>query len=119
MRTFEELGVMPEICEAISELGFEYPMPVQEEVIPYLLGKYGIKDIFDAFSNHLDIPADHTGKLTHVYIDSYQSGEVIDYTGQRYAFRDEPPGVYLEKAPYYFDITQNYLDYIKGVQYIK
>jgi len=29
---------MPEICEAISELGFEYPMPVQEEVIPYLLG---------------------------------------------------------------------------------
>lgn len=38
MRTFEELGVMPEICEAISELGFEHPMPVQEEVIPYLLG---------------------------------------------------------------------------------
>ena len=38
MKTFEELGVMPEICEAISELGFEHPMPVQEEVIPYLLG---------------------------------------------------------------------------------
>ena len=38
MHTFEELGVMPEICEAISELGFEHPMPVQEEVIPYLLG---------------------------------------------------------------------------------
>ena len=38
MKTFEELGVMPEICEAISEMGFEYPMPVQEEVIPYLLG---------------------------------------------------------------------------------
>ena len=38
MRTFEELGVMPEICKAISELGFEHPMPVQEEVIPYLLG---------------------------------------------------------------------------------
>ena len=38
MRTFEELGVTPEICKAISELGFEHPMPVQEEVIPYLLG---------------------------------------------------------------------------------
>ena len=38
MKTFEELGVMPEICEAISEMGFEHPMPVQEEVIPYLLG---------------------------------------------------------------------------------
>ena len=29
---------MPEICEAISEMGFEHPMPVQEEVRPYLLG---------------------------------------------------------------------------------
>ena len=26
------------ICRAIEELGFEQPMPVQEEVIPYLLG---------------------------------------------------------------------------------
>ena len=37
MKTFEELGVSPEICKAVTELGFEYPMPVQEEVIPYLL----------------------------------------------------------------------------------
>ena len=38
MKTFEELGVSAEIRRAISELGFEHPMPVQEEVIPYLLG---------------------------------------------------------------------------------
>ena len=38
MKTFEELGVSEEIRRAISELGFEHPMPVQEEVIPYLLG---------------------------------------------------------------------------------
>ncbi|WP_028897230.1 DEAD/DEAH box helicase [Prevotella sp. HUN102] len=38
MKTFEELGVSEEIRKAISELGFEQPMPVQEEVIPYLLG---------------------------------------------------------------------------------
>ena len=38
MKTFEELGVSEEIRRAISELGFENPMPVQEEVIPYLLG---------------------------------------------------------------------------------
>ena len=36
--TFEELGVNEEIRRAITELGFEMPMPVQEEVIPYLLG---------------------------------------------------------------------------------
>ena len=38
MKTFEELGVSEEIRRAIEELGFEKPMPVQEEVIPYLLG---------------------------------------------------------------------------------
>ncbi len=38
MKTFEELGVSAPIIKAITELGFEHPMPVQEEVIPYLLG---------------------------------------------------------------------------------
>ena len=38
MKTFEELGVSEEIRRAISEMGYEQPMPVQEEVIPYLLG---------------------------------------------------------------------------------
>ncbi|MFW5512802.1 MAG: DEAD/DEAH box helicase, partial [Prevotella sp.] len=37
MKSFEELGVCEEIRRAIDELGFEHPMPVQEEVIPYLL----------------------------------------------------------------------------------
>lgn len=38
LKTFEELGVSAEIRRAISEMGYEHPMPVQEEVIPYLLG---------------------------------------------------------------------------------
>ena len=38
LKTFEELGVSEQIRRAIEELGFEQPMPVQEEVIPYLLG---------------------------------------------------------------------------------
>lgn len=37
MKTFEELGVAPSIRRAIEEMGYENPMPVQEEVIPYLL----------------------------------------------------------------------------------
>ena len=40
MKTFEELGVSEPIRHAIEELGFEQPMPVQEEVIPYLLGEH-------------------------------------------------------------------------------
>ncbi len=39
MKTFEELGVAAEIVRAVTEMGFEHPMPVQEAVIPYLLGE--------------------------------------------------------------------------------
>ena len=37
MKTFEELGVCQEIRQAIEEMGFVQPMPVQEAVIPSLL----------------------------------------------------------------------------------
>lgn len=38
MKSFEELGLSQEILRAIGEQGYEYPMPVQEAVIPVLLG---------------------------------------------------------------------------------
>lgn len=38
MTTFEELGVSEPLRKAIEDLGFETPMPVQERVIPRLLG---------------------------------------------------------------------------------
>lgn len=37
MKSFEELGLIPSLLTAISELGYAYPMPIQEEVIPCLL----------------------------------------------------------------------------------
>ena len=37
--TFEELGVREDILKAITELGYAYPMPVQEKVIPHLLNE--------------------------------------------------------------------------------
>lgn len=37
MKTFEELGVSDDLLLAISEMGFEMPMPVQAKVIPHLL----------------------------------------------------------------------------------
>lgn len=40
-KTFEELGVSEPLRRAVEELGFERPMPVQEAVIPHLLGDDG------------------------------------------------------------------------------
>jgi ATP-dependent RNA helicase DeaD len=41
MINFEEMGFTPGILKAIQELGFEQPMPVQEKVIPLMLGDGG------------------------------------------------------------------------------
>lgn len=35
--TFEELGIAPEIEQAIRVMGFEKPLPIQEKIIPILL----------------------------------------------------------------------------------
>lgn len=37
MKDFTELGLSEELLKAIEELGYEHPMPVQEEVIPHML----------------------------------------------------------------------------------
>ena len=40
LKTFEELGIAEPVLRAIREMGYEAPMPVQEEVIPLLLGEH-------------------------------------------------------------------------------
>ncbi len=37
MKSFTELGLAEPLLQAIEELGYEHPMPIQEEVIPHLL----------------------------------------------------------------------------------
>jgi ATP-dependent RNA helicase DeaD len=37
MITFEQTGIRKELLKAVSDLGFEIPMPVQEQVIPAIL----------------------------------------------------------------------------------
>src|SRR5512138_3123845 len=40
MNPFEELGLYPELVQAVSDLGFENPTPIQAEGIPQLLAGY-------------------------------------------------------------------------------
>ena len=37
MKTFHELGLNPEICQALDTMGFVNPTPIQEQAIPFLL----------------------------------------------------------------------------------
>jgi ATP-dependent RNA helicase DeaD len=42
MTAFKELGLSPQVQQAIDELGFEDPTPIQEEAIPELLGGHDV-----------------------------------------------------------------------------
>jgi ATP-dependent RNA helicase DDX47/RRP3 len=36
-KTFEDLGIIPELCDACRSMGFKNPRPIQTEAIPYAL----------------------------------------------------------------------------------
>lgn len=44
MKTFAELGLKEQILNAITEIGYEQPTPVQAAVIPVLLGTENADD---------------------------------------------------------------------------
>ena len=115
---FKTLGAKRYMVEQDGKINITVSGVNKAVAVPYLLEKYK-DDIFDAFNSGLAIPAGKTGKLTHVYIDYMQSGKIVDYLGNEYKFTEQPPGVYLEEAPYYFDVGMDYIEYLKGVQYTK
>ncbi len=73
MRTFEELGVAPVIQQALTELGFEMPMPVQAEVIPQLL---------EQTKNIIALAQTGTGKTAAFGIPIIQKTKVKNLTPQ-------------------------------------
>ena len=84
--------------------------------LPYLIKKYKNNDgVFNAFSENLEIPAEFTGKLTHTYIDNECSGDIVDYMGNCGHFR-ELSYIHLEQASYVMSLTEQYIQFLKGVQ---
>ncbi len=74
-----------------------------------------LENPFHEFSDDLVIPEDHTGKLTHTYIDKETEGTVVDYLGEEEDYVEQS-GVHLEKASYSLSISKQYFDYIIGIK---
>ena len=82
---------------------------------PYIIKKYGKYGIFKHFNKDLIIPEDHTGKLTHYYLDSPMQGTVMDYLGNSIEYESKS-GIYMEKTSYSFSIESSYLSYLRSLQ---
>ena len=106
MKTFEELGVCPEICSAIDELGFEQPMPVQEAVIPLLLGEQGALD-------YIALAQTGTGKTAAFGLPLLQMIDAKDKTTQAVVLSPTSE-LCLQIA----DDLRDFSKYIKGINVV-
>lgn len=80
--------------------------------------------IFNAFTEDLTFPASYenngeelngSGKLLHTYIDTYMSGEVIDYLGNKYKY-EEQSGVHLENTEYTLSLESEFKTLLLGIK---
>lgn len=66
---------------------------------------------FDAFSVTLSIPPEHSGKMTHTYVDEDMSAFITDTQGNR-VLCHERSYVHLEPAGYDFSMAEAFVDYL-------
>ena len=116
--SFKTLGAKRYMVLQDGKLSITVSGVNKKVAVPYLLEKYGSIECFNAFNDGLEIPPDYTGKLTHYYIDIPYTGVVVDYLGVPFNY-NELSGVYLEKAAYSFDISTEYINFLKGYFYTK
>lgn len=69
------------------------------------------KPAFDAFEVSLEIPAEHTGKMTHSYLDSGMAAQITDTQGNT-EWCYERSYTHLEPASYYFSIAEQFFEFL-------
>lgn len=122
-KRFKTLGAKRYMVEeenalTVGGVSYDYSITVsgvnKKSAIPYLYEKYGA-DMFDAFTNYLDIPPSATGKNIHTYIDYEIKGMITDYNGVSSDY-NEKTGVHLEPTGYTLSISVMYLNYLMGIK---
>ena len=83
--------------------------------LKWMLFNDDMKTPMDQFSNDLHVPAGHTGKMLHTYIDDVKRGTIVDYMGASCEY-EELSAVHLESIDYSLSIGATYADYLLGIQ---
>ena len=117
-KKFKTLGAKRYMVYQDEDLSLTVSGVNKKFAIPYLKDQYSIDECFEAFNEGLIIPEQFTGKLTHYYIDKEYKGNITDYKGVTISY-DSLSGIFLEPAAYEFDITSDYINFLKGMYYTK
>ena len=73
------------------------------------------KNPFIFFNEGMYIDSEHTGKMTHTYIDREIENIITDYLGNT-AYYHEKSYIHLEKTDYLLSLSDMYIKYYMGVQ---
>ena len=73
------------------------------------------KKPFLFFNDGMFVDCEHTGKMTHTYIDREIENMVTDYLGNT-AYYHEKSYIHLEKTDYLLSLSDMYIKYFMGVQ---
>src|SRR5574344_346180 len=73
------------------------------------------KKPFIFFNDGMFVDCEHTGKMTHTYIDEEIENTVSDYLGN-VAYYYEKSFIHLEKTDYLLSLSDMYIKYFMGVQ---
>lgn len=67
------------------------------------------------FNDGMYVDCEHTGKMTHTYIDREIENVITDYLGNQ-AYYHEKSFIHLEKTDYLLSLSDMYIKYFMGVQ---
>lgn len=84
------------------------------KAIPYLKEKFNnnIIEIFNYFNDNFYIPREHTGKLTHTYIDDEIDIDIVDFENKK-CHINEKSFIHLEKCDFTLTLSRSFIDFLK------
>lgn len=85
-----------------------------EKAAAYMCEKFK-NNVYAHFNDGLYIPANHTGKLTHTYIDKEIEGDIKDYENRTGHYK-ELSFVHLSPVDYTMNMSAEFVDFLKGCE---
>lgn len=72
-------------------------------------------DPYEFFDNDMFIPAEHTGKLIHTYIDDTMQGSAVDYLGNKFEYYERSV-VHLSPCEFSLSLSWQFLQLLGGIR---
>ena len=110
---FKALRAKCYLWETDKELSLTVSGLNKKAAAPFLLTAFGPEMVFDGFDDGFYIPGEHTGKLTHRYINHETRDTLIDYLGTPGEVY-EKSSIHMEPCPYEMGLTAQIISLMQG-----